>query len=142
MTKDQAVQKLSAILEDSRVGVLSSVKQNKPKARYMTFFNDGSTLYTPTSADTCKVDELEKNPSVHVIVGYEGEGFGDAYVEIEGHATISENQSLKEKMWDDSFKAMFTGDNDPDYVILEIKPAQMTINNRKQQLEPEIISFQ
>jgi general stress protein 26 len=41
----------------------------------MTFFNEELTLFTPTSANG-KIDEIEKNPNVHILIGYENEGLG------------------------------------------------------------------
>ena len=51
------------ILSTSKTGVLSSVENNKPHSRYMTFYNEDFTLYIPTNIDTEKVAEIEKNPS-------------------------------------------------------------------------------
>ena len=65
----------------------------------MTFFNDEFTLYTATSKQTQKVDELEANPHTHILIGYDGGGFGDEFLEIEGTVTISDDESvLRESM--------------------------------------------
>ena len=50
-------------LFDHRTGILSSVENNKPHSRYMTFYNEDLTLYTPTKKDTEKIEEIEKNPT-------------------------------------------------------------------------------
>ena len=72
------------ILDESFIGTMATVQGNKPHSRYMTFFNNDFILYTATSTDTHKVDELQANPHTHILLGYEGKGFGDAYLEIEG----------------------------------------------------------
>ena len=61
----------------------------------MTFFNDELTLYTPTSGKTEKIDEIEKNPNVHILIGYDNEGLGDSYLEISGTSKINDSQELK-----------------------------------------------
>lgn len=87
--------KVINIISGHRTGVLSSVEHNKPHSRYMTFYNEDLTLYTPTKKDTEKVEEIEKNPYVSVLLGYEEKGQSDAYVEITGTSSINESQDLK-----------------------------------------------
>src|SRR6476660_9080591 len=85
------------IISNHKTGVLSSVENNKPHSRYMTFFNDDLTLYTPTNIDTEKVTEIENNPSVSVLLGYEGKGLDDCYIEISGTTTINQSKELKQQ---------------------------------------------
>ena len=74
------------ILDSSNVGTMATVYKVKPHSRYMTFFHDDFTLYTATSNETDKVEELEKNPYTHILIGYDGDGVGDTYLEILGKA--------------------------------------------------------
>lgn len=126
------------ILQQDSVGVLSTVRDGKPFSRYMTFTAEDVILYTPTSKETEKVDELERNSNVHLLLGYDGEGFGDAYVEYAGTATVSEDVSLKKKIWNEHMKPWFTGPDDPNLVILEIKPTAIRLMNKKGQPPQEI----
>ena len=128
------------ILDESYVGTMATVQQGKPFSRYMTFFNEGFTLYTATSKKTDKVEELEQNPNTHILIGYEGEGFGDEYLEIMGTATISDEESVKEKVWNEQMKPYFTGPDDPELVILKITPDSMRLMNKKGE-EPQDIQF-
>jgi general stress protein 26 len=48
------------VISNHRTGILSSVENNKPHSRYMTFYNEDLTLYTPTKMDTEKVEEIKK----------------------------------------------------------------------------------
>ena len=95
----------------------------------MTFFNDDFTLYTPTNIDTEKVAEIESNPSVSVLLGYEGKGLDDCYVEIAGTSTVNDSQELKKQFWDDSFQQWFQGPEDPNYAFLQIQPETIRILN-------------
>lgn len=61
----------------------------------MTFYNEELTLFTPTKFDNEKIDEIEKNPFVSVLVDYEDKGQSDSYVEIAGTSTINSSQELK-----------------------------------------------
>ena len=127
------------ILKESFVGTMATVQQNKPHTRYMTFFNDEFTLYTATSKQTQKMDELELNPYTHILIGYEGKGMGDEYLEIEGKVSISDDESIKEKVWNKHMKSWFSGPEDPDLVILKISPETIRLMNKKGEQAKEVI---
>lgn len=140
MNQEEAKKAALKILDNSHVGTLATIKGNKPHSRYMTFFNDEFTLYTATSNKTQKVDELEANPNAHILLGYDGEGIGDAFLEIEGEMGVHEDSSMIEKVWNDHLKGWFTGPDDPDLVILAIKPNRVRLMNKKGE-EPQSIEL-
>ncbi|MFB1082938.1 pyridoxamine 5'-phosphate oxidase family protein [Jeotgalibacillus sp. JSM ZJ347] len=117
------------VLENNKTGTLATVKNNRPHSRYMTFYNEGYVLHTPTSVDTHKAEEIDENPFVHVLLGYEGDGYADSYVEVEGTAVIRDSQEMKEKLWNDRFSNWFEGPDDPKYVVLEIEPTSIRLMN-------------
>src|SRR5699024_7818889 len=87
MNREDFTKELKKILTDNNIGTMATVRDNKPMSRYMYFYNDGLTLYTYTRKGTYKVEDLEKNPNTHILLGYEErEGLGERYVEIEGKA--------------------------------------------------------
>lgn len=128
------------ILNDNLVGTMATIEGNKPHTRYMTFYNDNLTLYTVTSKDTHKVEELSNNPYVHILIGYDGKGFGDAYLEIEGKAEASSDEGMKEKVWNKVLKFWFDGPDDPNMVVIKIVPSQIRIMNSKGK-EPKVIQL-
>ncbi|KIL78845.1 General stress protein 26 [Bacillus badius] len=117
------------ILKEHKVGTLATVKNNKPHTRYMTFFNDDLTLYTPTGKDTYKVEEIEKNSNVHMLIGYSGEGRGDSFLEIEGTAQIDDSRETKERLWNEEIAKWFNGPEDPEYIVLQITPSTIRYMN-------------
>ncbi|WP_416826169.1 pyridoxamine 5'-phosphate oxidase family protein [Ectobacillus polymachus] len=129
MINQDLKEKVVNIISNHRTGTLASVENNKPHSRYMTFYNEDITLYTPTKKDTEKIDEIKNNPYVSVLLGYEEKGQNDALVEILGTSSINNTQSLKEKFWEESFNKWFDGPNDPNYVFLEIQPETVRILN-------------
>lgn len=128
------------ILEDSMIGTLATIKDNKPHSRYMTFFNDEFTLYTATSKKTQKVEELEKNPNAHILLGYEGEGVGDSFLEIEGQMSLRDDRDMIDKVWNEHLRGWFEGPDDPNLIILAITPARVRLMNRKGK-DPETIEL-
>ncbi|WP_040227372.1 pyridoxamine 5'-phosphate oxidase family protein [Bhargavaea cecembensis] len=119
------------ILDGSMVGTMATVQDGKPFSRYMTFFNDGLTLYTATSKKTDKVDELESNPYTHILIGYDGDGFGDDFLEILATVSVTDEEGLIDKVWNDAMKGWFSGPDDPDLVILKVTPESMRVMNKK-----------
>lgn len=128
------------ILQNSLIGTMATIEQNKPHSRYMTFFNDDFILYTATSKKTHKVEELQKNPNTHILLGYEGKGLGDAFLEIEGTVEEHDDESMKKKVWNNALKGWFEGPEDPDLIILKITPNQIRVMNTKGE-EPQIVEI-
>ncbi len=128
------------ILDKSHIGTMSTVEANKPFSRYMTFYHEDFTLYTATSKKTEKVDELEKNPHTHILLGYNDEGYGDTFLEISGTVTITDEERLKEKIWNEHMKPWFDGPEDPNLVILKVSPDSIRVMNKKGE-EPQTITF-
>ena len=92
MNREDFTKELQKILDDNNIGTMATVRDNKPMSRYMYFYNEGLTLYTYTRKGTYKVEDLEKNPNTHILLGYEErEGLGERYVEIEGKASLPED---------------------------------------------------
>ncbi|ARA84464.1 pyridoxamine 5'-phosphate oxidase family protein [Bacillus paralicheniformis] len=129
MDQQQLKNKVLDILDHHKIGSLATVESGKPHSRYMTFFHDGLTLYTPTSDETHKAEEIDNNPNVHVLLGYNGEGLGDAYLEITGTAKLNHSKDLKDKVWDEKLERWFDGKDDPNLTVLEIEPSEIRLMN-------------
>lgn len=118
------------ILGNTSVGSMATVKNNKPHSRYMTFYHQDLKLFTATNSKTDKVEEIEENPATHILIGYEGDGFGDDYVEYTGNVSINNSTELKKQLWNEYMEGMFDGPNDPNYVVLEIDPQHIQLMNK------------
>lgn len=129
MNQQQLKEKIIEVIDANKVGTLATVKGSRPHSRYMTFFNENLTLYTPTNKETHKAEEVEENPNVHILLGYQGEGLNDEFVEISGQVTIRDDQDLKEKLWNERMDKWLDGPNDPEYIVLEIKPDHIRLMN-------------
>ncbi|MCY7619707.1 MULTISPECIES: pyridoxamine 5'-phosphate oxidase family protein [Bacillus] len=138
MSQEELKQKVLNLLDEQKVGTLATVEQDKPHTRYMTFFHEGLTLYTPTSKETHKADEIEKNPNVHILIGYSGEGFGDTYAEIAGTATLTDDPELIDCLWSEEMEKWFKGKDDPNLVILKIDPTSIRYMNEGSRTPAEL----
>ncbi|PAK33061.1 pyridoxamine 5'-phosphate oxidase family protein [Bacillus safensis] len=138
MSQEELKQKVLNLLDEQKVGTLATVEQDKPHTRYMTFFHEGLTLYTPTSKETHKAEEIEKNPNVHILIGYSGEGFGDTYAEIAGTAALTDDPELIDRLWSDEMEKWFKGKEDPNLVILKIEPTSIRYMNEGSRTPAEL----
>ncbi|KMK72109.1 general stress protein [Bacillus safensis] len=138
MSQEELKQKVLNLLDEQKVGTLATVEQDKPHTRYMTFFHEDLTLYTPTSKETHKADEIEKNPNVHILIGYSGEGFCDTYAEIAGTATLTDDPELIDRLWSDEMEKWFKGKDDPNLVILKIDPTSIRYMNEGSRTPAEL----
>lgn len=96
----------------------------------MTFFHKNLTLYTPTDKFSDKVEDIDANPYTHILIGYEGDGFGDEYVEYQGKVSFNDSEEMKRKLWNDDMKIYFDGPEDPKYTLLEIYPIGIRLMNK------------
>ncbi|AOZ94650.1 pyridoxamine 5'-phosphate oxidase family protein [Paenibacillus crassostreae] len=119
MEKTMIEQEITKILDRNKICSLATIEGNKPKQRYMVLFNEGLSLHLATDLRTHKVEELKNNPNISLLLGYEIGGTKDS-LEIEGTCSISTNDSLKEKVWNDDLKEWFDGPKDPNYGILDV----------------------
>lgn len=120
------------IIEKDNIGVMATISSdNKPHARYMTFYNEGFMLYTITDKRTSKVEDVESHPHAFVLLGYEEGLFNKKFVEIEADVTLSEDNSLIEHLWNSAMNVIFDGKDDPNMMILKLTPKKVTLRGTK-----------
>lgn len=132
-------EKALKIMEKNDVGVMATISGNKPMARYMSFYSKGFMLYTITDKRTEKVEDLEKNSNVFVLLGYEEGIFDKDYVEVEGEVSMVKNQEIIEKSWNDYMDDQYASKEDPNILVLEIKPTKINVKSKKGKEVEEII---
>ncbi|MCQ6563069.1 pyridoxamine 5'-phosphate oxidase family protein [Paenibacillus mendelii] len=120
----QLEKQIADVLKSNQICSFGTVDGNKPKVRYMALFSEGLDIYLATNSKTDKVDELKNNDNVHILVGYDGKRSSDI-LQIEAVAELCKNNTLRERLWSDAFKAWFDGPHDPEYIILTIKPGRI-----------------
>lgn len=120
------------VIEKDNIGVMATVTpENKPHARYMTFYNEGFILYTLTDKRTSKVEEIEENPHTYVLLGYEEGLFNKNFVEIEAEVSVTDNQELIEHLWNPAMHAVFDGKDDPNILVLKLTPKNVYLRGTK-----------
>lgn len=119
------------IVEKNKIGVLATVDGDKPVARYMTFYNEGFTLFTITDKRTSKVEDINSNPNAFVLLGYDDGMLNTNYVEIEAEVTMTDDQALVDHLWSSYMNLIFDGKDDPNILILKLVPKKLSIRGTK-----------
>ncbi|WLR42527.1 pyridoxamine 5'-phosphate oxidase family protein [Bacillus carboniphilus] len=125
MSDQQLKEQILSVFNGHNIGVLSTVQNNKPYSRFMMFFHEDMTLFCATNKEAHKTEQIEANPHVHILLGYEGKKWNDEYAEIEGTCSIETSAKLKEHFWNDHLKEWIQSADDPDYVLLKITPKKI-----------------
>ncbi|HWR36054.1 MAG TPA: pyridoxamine 5'-phosphate oxidase family protein [Clostridia bacterium] len=84
---------------------------------------DGFACYFSTSMSSGKVREVRSNPAASAYycdpLTFRGATFS-------GKMEILTGPELKKALWDEGWRIYWTGADDPDYVILRLKPTEAT----------------
>ena len=121
MDKSQLEQNIIKALDANPYCAFATVEGSKPKVRYMALYHEGLQLHLATDRKTHKVEELQENPHVFILAGYEAGGSKEV-LEIQGTAELTKNDRLRKDLWNDDLKQWFNGPEDPDYMVLDIDP--------------------
>ncbi len=82
--------------------------------------SQGTTLYFSTSGASAKVREIRKNPAASVYYCDPGKTRG---ITLSGEMEILTDPELKRALWSDDWRIYWSGSQDPDYVVLRMKPS-------------------
>ena len=124
--KQQATQAIEKVLDNSKVGVLSTAYNNKPNSRYMVFYNDDLTLYTKTNINSVKVEEIEDNPYAYILLGY-NETTNNSFVEIDAQIEVVKDQKVIDWLWETQDKTFFDSKQDPELCVLKVQPKSIKL---------------
>lgn len=140
MNKNKVLSKIENILNQSRIGVLSTAHNNVPNSRYMVFYNDDLTLYTKTNIDSNKVTEFKDNPKVHILLGYD-DTENRSFLEIEANVEIIKDKETIDWLWEKQDKTFFDSKEDPDLCIIKATPKSIKIMNDDSIDTPQTITI-
>jgi len=122
MNRELLKRKILKVIGGMKLASLATIKDKKPWVRFVASHNDGLNLYISTFTSSRKVKEIRQNPNVHVTIGGSFEDLKASYVQIAGLAAVRNDGRVRRKCWHDYMKRYYSGPNDPEYVVIEVKP--------------------
>ncbi|HOW45507.1 MAG TPA: pyridoxamine 5'-phosphate oxidase family protein [Candidatus Aminicenantes bacterium] len=127
------------IIGRPRTAALATVGEDgAPWVRYVTVrAGKDFTLNFCTARSTRKARQIAARPDVHLTCGNLNPPDGSAYLQFAGRAEIRSDAEAKAAYWQEEWKRYFSGPEDPEYVIVLVRPAFIEYN-APGALEPEV----
>ena len=114
--------KILKVIKGSKLASLATIVNGKPWVRYVVSRSEGLTLYICTFKDSRKVKQIRENPNVHITIGGSMENMKAPYVQIAACAKVRFDAGIRKRLWMPFMKKYYTGADDPQYVVIEVKP--------------------
>lgn len=133
-------QEVIDMLKTPQLSSLATITlDGKPWTRYVMIQSDhGMTIRSGVCLDSRKVDQIRKNPEVHLTFGInDPQQMDKPYVQVQGIAGIATDKLEKHNFWFDMLSAVFSGPDDPNYAVLKIEPYRIELN-RPGKMVPEV----
>ena len=117
-------EKILAKLTGPTLCTLATVTEDgKPWVRYMILSADEHlTIWGATFVSFRKVGQIRKNPEVHLTTGAKDMETAESYLQIQARAEILTDAATKRAFWSDYLKNIFSGPDDPNYVVCRFTP--------------------
>lgn len=116
--------------------VFTTVDQNgTPHSRTMwtAGMDDDFTTFYVTHRNMLKCQQIESNPNVCSLwTTVENNMIGWSYVMLKGKARVTDEHTMRERFWNDMLKEYFMGIDDPNMVIIIIKPKELLMMDTNQ----------
>jgi general stress protein 26 len=103
----------------------------------MVTADEDLTLRIATFSGSRKVAHIRKNPEVHLTVGASSLSETTRYLQIQALATVRTDADERHLLWNDNLTAYFSGPDDPNFVVLIVKPYRIEYQTM-QSMTPEV----
>ena len=127
------------ILDKPQTAALATISASgAPWVRYVTVRTERDfTLNFCTSLASRKAGEIAARPEVHLTCGNLAPPDDSAFLQIAGCAEIRADAATRTAYWQEGWRRYFTGPDDPDYIMVFVRPARIEYNGSGSVL-PEI----
>jgi general stress protein 26 len=123
MANEELKKKIVNVFKTSPMASFATIKNGRPWVRYvMVHIKDSLEIFFTSHKMSRKVNQIHDNTHCHILLGGDPKDFTKPVVNVAGNAEVSEDPALKKEFWNDYLKKMFKGPDDPDYIIVKIKP--------------------
>jgi general stress protein 26 len=104
-------------------GFATVTAEGKPWVRYvMAVMDDTMTVRFATFINARKVAHIKHNPEVHITAGVCDPSKDTNYVQIQGTAQFTADETARHAFWHPMLKGVFSGPDDPNYGIVAVTP--------------------
>ena len=131
--------KIHQVIQEPTLAVLSTLSEKGlPWARYVMVQADEDLLIRfSTFRQSRKVAQIAKNAEVHIVCGVASLPTAQHYLQIQGKAEVSDDPAIKKAYWHEGLKVYFKGPDDPNYVVVSVRPYRIEYQTMKD-MQPEV----
>ncbi len=117
-------ERIMGILGRPQLSALATVTaEGKPWVRYVIAVSDDDmTIRIATFVGSRKVEQISKNPEIHLTCGVMNPAEMKPYLQIQGRARFTIDKQERHEFWNDMLKPFFDGPDDPKYGVVIIEP--------------------
>lgn len=122
LTRNMLRDKILKVIKGEKLASLATIADGRPWVRYVVSRSEGLILYICTFKDSRKVRQIQGNSNVHITIGGSMENMEAPYVQIAAWAKVRADAGIRKKLWVPFMKKYYTGVDDPQYVVIEVRP--------------------
>lgn len=118
------------IMKELQICTFSTIGEDgNPRGRYVFAQADKDLNIRFASCKTSrKVMDIQQNPNVHINCGVqEMNDLLKPYLQIEGIAELQQSEEERKQFWNASLESIYTGPEDPNYVVIKVIPSKIEI---------------
>ncbi len=98
-------------------------EDGKPWTRYVVVKADEQlNIWFATFLNSRKTSQIAKNPEVHLTLGVSDPRSAVSWLQVQGRAELLDDAEIKDAVWFDQLSSIFSGPEDPNYVVCKVKP--------------------
>lgn len=127
--KTNVEQTIKKIISGLNTGVMATLKNGRPWARYMTAKPVENTLKLRMICHkmTRKVQQIKEDPHVHFTMGVTPENPMGPWIQYDATVKVLDDLQVKKDTWYDKLEMVFAGPEDPNLVVLELEPEYIEV---------------
>jgi general stress protein 26 len=123
MSNEELKKKILEVARNAPMASFATIREGKPWVRYvMVSTKDNLDMYFTASKLSRKISQIKTNPRCHALLGGDAKEFAKPYIQVDGKAEVLEDPAIKREFWNDYLARMFKGPDDPNYVVIRIRP--------------------
>lgn len=104
-------------------GFATVTEEGKPWVRYvMALGGDDMEIRFASFVSARKVQQIAREPEVHLTCGVTDPAKAGPYLQIQGRARFTTDEAERHAFWNDTLKHVFSGPDDPNYGVVIVTP--------------------
>ena len=122
--KSELRERIREMLSQPQLSALATVTaEGKPWVRYvMAVADDNLTIRLASFVGARKVEQIGRNPEIHLTCGVTNPAEMKPYLQIQGRARFTTDEAERHGFWSDLLKPIFSGPDDPRYGVVIVEP--------------------